>query len=323
MMKCYLSPVLLILFGMMIVSCGNELDLVEESGPIPVVYGLINKQDSAQYIRVEKAFVDKETSALTLAKDPANLYFDNASVSLIGPDGAETPLSKVDAGLEGYPREDGVFANAPNYLYKVKTDSWNPTAGLKYTLKIVPSPDGASHEATTTLLDDTQIILPSPERKLSLQSSRGFQVKYDNNTASIFDVDLNLTVRESDKGEVVYRIKVARGTDSRDLAIDSDDVYNQIASTLPVREGVSRTLVAATVSVYAAGPELLSYLSVASANLGITSSQAIPTYTNIENGVGVFSSRTVATVGEWADFSSSTLDSLIDGRFTKKLNFTF
>ena len=46
------------------VACDNELNVIEPKQDIPVVYGFLNLADSAQYIRVERAFVDESTSAL-------------------------------------------------------------------------------------------------------------------------------------------------------------------------------------------------------------------------------------------------------------------
>ena len=59
------------LFGGLLASCSNDFELTEGTVDLPVVYGTISVGDSATYIRVEKAFVDEQTSAVQLAKDPA------------------------------------------------------------------------------------------------------------------------------------------------------------------------------------------------------------------------------------------------------------
>ena len=63
-------------------SCSNDFDLVDTWKDIPIVYGLLNVNDSVQYIRVEKAFLDEETSALVIAQEPDSLYYGNISVEL-------------------------------------------------------------------------------------------------------------------------------------------------------------------------------------------------------------------------------------------------
>ena len=55
--------------------CSNDIDLTSEWKDIPVVYGLLSKSDTANYIRVEKAFIDNEKSALDLAQIPDSCCF--------------------------------------------------------------------------------------------------------------------------------------------------------------------------------------------------------------------------------------------------------
>ena len=63
-------------------ACDNEIDLVAEWKSIPVVYGLINVQDTAHYLRIEKAFLDPSVGAPTLAQIPDSLYYDNILVQI-------------------------------------------------------------------------------------------------------------------------------------------------------------------------------------------------------------------------------------------------
>ncbi|NNL93551.1 MAG: hypothetical protein HKO66_15020, partial [Saprospiraceae bacterium] len=78
------------IFGLILaaafISCDNELNVVEDFKDIPVVYGFISMSDTAQYIRVERAFIDETESALVLAQNPDSLYYLNASVTLINND---------------------------------------------------------------------------------------------------------------------------------------------------------------------------------------------------------------------------------------------
>ena len=127
----------LLLFSLLIVSCDNELDIIEARKDIPVVYGFISLSDTAQYIRLEKAFVDETTSALVIAQDPDSLYYDDATVELVRTsNGASFALEMVDGKLEGYSREEGAFAQSPNYLYKIRTADIALEGDQEYTLRI-------------------------------------------------------------------------------------------------------------------------------------------------------------------------------------------
>src|SRR5688572_30550330 len=132
----------LLTLSIILYSCDNELVVIDEWKDIPVVWGLLNKSDTAHYIRVEKAYLDPTTSALDIARIPDSLYYENASVSLKRVNtGQIFPLERVIGELEGYPRDTfqqsdpdsaGIFAETPNYLYKIKANVINLVVGEAY-----------------------------------------------------------------------------------------------------------------------------------------------------------------------------------------------
>ena len=69
-----------------------------------------------------------------------------------------------------------------------------------------------------------------------------------------------------------------------------------------------------------AGQELGEFIKIAQANSGITATQDIPTYTNLSEGIGVFTSRNVANYTGFG-LTDATLDSLKNGSITGHLNF--
>ena len=103
-------------------SCSNEFELNAPAKEIPIVYGLLSRSDDVHYIRIEKAFIDENTSALELAQDPNALYFENVQVELVHESNGDAFLmERVDASQLGLEREDGIFATTPNILYKLGT----------------------------------------------------------------------------------------------------------------------------------------------------------------------------------------------------------
>ena len=72
--------------------------------------------------------------------------------------------------------------------------------------------------------------------------------------------------------------------------------------------------------VTGAGEELLEFVRVSQANTGITSAQSIPTYTNVSDGLGIFTSRS-QVLRSGLQLNSIALDSLREGIFTRDLNF--
>ena len=72
--------------------------------------------------------------------------------------------------------------------------------------------------------------------------------------------------------------------------------------------------------VVSGGTEILDFVNVSSANLGITSTQDVPSYTNIPEGRGIFSSRYTTELNT-ITLSNQTIDSLVNGSLTSQLNF--
>ena len=72
----------LICIGFLFTACDNTLVVTDKWKDIPIVWGFLSKSDTAHYIRVEKAFLDPNTSAYTIARIPDSLYYENAVVTL-------------------------------------------------------------------------------------------------------------------------------------------------------------------------------------------------------------------------------------------------
>ena len=74
-------------------SCSNELDLVAPHKDIPVVYGILCPSDTAQYIRLERAFIDQSIPATEIYEKRDNERQDKGFASL-------TKFAKIDYLLE-------------------------------------------------------------------------------------------------------------------------------------------------------------------------------------------------------------------------------
>jgi len=121
-------------------SCSNEVEVIGIWKDIPVVYGVIHNQDSAHYIRVERAYLPPNQSALEVAKIPDSLYFDTNDVDIelyyIHNTTGDTliwtrPFTRVNLADEGIIRDSGIFQHDPSYVYKT-----TGITGHDYLLKI-------------------------------------------------------------------------------------------------------------------------------------------------------------------------------------------
>lgn len=310
-------------------ACDNELVVTDEWKDIPVVWALLNKSDTAHYIRVEKAFLDPTTSALDIAQIPDSLYYDNASVKLKRVNtGQEFQLQRVNGDLEGYPREDGIFAQSPNWLYKIKANVINLVIGEKYQL-IVDRGDGSP------LVTAETIILPKPSLRnpvkgsmLSFKRGSTFFFRWDEiENAGSFDLKLRFHYKERKPETGQFYIPksiewtVVRNYPEREYEMQSIDFYNNIRASIEADLDATRIFDSLDIIVWAGGEELAQYIKIAQANFGsITGTQDFPRYTNLSEGVGIMSSRNVSYVTGF-QLNASTLDSLKNSTITNDLNF--
>lgn len=316
-------------------SCSNDFQLTEGEVNIPVVYGFLTPESEFTYIRVEKAFIDESVSGTVLAADPDNLYYNDITVSIShvsNPDKLPVSLVRIDGNLEGLVREEGIFANAPNYLYKVATADLNLIPGDEYKITIRDGSDNILTEASTFCLtpyNDESLTTPSMNSDLSFNpiGTTSFRWLTDRNAAMhnlqiVFFYD---EIREgvSAKKELIWNLgrNIVSDDNRAAYSIRGNEFYSFMANSLDKDPSVRRFFDRATINITSGGREVREYLTVANANLGITSSGEIPTYSNLSNGaLGIFSSRTHFT-RENIRLARLTLDSLRNGSVTKELNF--
>lgn len=108
-------------------SCSNEVEVIGVWKDIPVVYGIINRQDSVHYIRIERAYLPPNQSALEVAKIADSLYFNPNDIDIelhfINNINGDTtlwpaPFVRVNLADEGIVRDSGIFQHSPSYAYK-------------------------------------------------------------------------------------------------------------------------------------------------------------------------------------------------------------
>src|SRR5687768_2088220 len=324
-MKWIFAPLaFIVLFS----SCDNELVVTEQWKDIPVVWGLLSKSDTAHYIRVEKAFLDPTTSALNIARIPDSLYYDNATVSLKRVNtGQIFPLERVIGELEGYPRDSGLFAETPNYLYKIKANVINLVVGESYEF-ILDRGDGKPLvTAETIILPKPVLRVPSPGSLLAFKRNQDFKFMWNPiPDAGIFEIEIvfHYGERKPATGNQFFPKEfewtVVRNLTTNDWQIDGVDFYNAVKSNIEVDFEATRRYDSLDINIWAGGKELLDYITILNANTGHTSTGDIPQFTNLSEGVGIFSSRNVS-YNTGFQLTNQTLDSLKNSVITEDLNF--
>ncbi|MFK7935024.1 MAG: hypothetical protein AB8G22_16050 [Saprospiraceae bacterium] len=320
-------------------SCSNEFELNAPYQDVAVVYGFIDKDDPVHYIRVEKAFIDQETSAVELAKNPDSLYYENVLVEVVRLDkGNETiVLERVNGDDVGLPREEGDFAQSPNILYGFSlADDEKLEGEERLQLRVSRGDEKEVVTAETTIIGDIEFQQGRPpETDLSFQYTRNTSFAwFARQGGQLFDLVLDVNIQELDPEdnsqfidrtfEWVIRRNIRRESDGGPqvkVDIPGELFYQFLQSQLENEPRRQRFFKSIDVNVSAAGQELVDFLDITQANTGITSAQEVPTFTNLEGGaVGLFTSRKTAIV-QVTSLARETRDSLRSGIYTKNLNF--
>ena len=144
--------------------CSEDFEVAAPYKQVAVVYGILDAKDTAHYIRIQKAFMDENKSAIDMSKVPDSSYFKEGEIeaNLLEMNGSNVvktiPLTRVDMTLEGFPKDQPAntqgFFTTPHYAYKLqlnkdKNEVLKPNA--TYNLKIVNKTNGETIELKSPL----------------------------------------------------------------------------------------------------------------------------------------------------------------------------
>ncbi len=331
-----------------VASCSEEFDVAAPYRDITVVYGFLDMGDTAHYIRIQKAFLDQNQSAITMAKESDSSFYSNISVRVerhrISGNNAYVDsihLERVDLNDEGYPKEPGAFFNSPNYAYKF-TNALDPQ--FFYRLKITNLTTGKVDSADAPVIDnslsafnvrpidDTSVNLYGmrfystlPNRYYSIDMQFNPPANYSVNgytsPASIAQAVIRFNWNDSN---IVEKTSVPRSFDFNagylgfsssnfEYKIDNLALYSAIRDGMGAApDNVIRLMNRCQMFVYLSTPEFANYRqALLVQGNGITGNEIAPIYTNVkgENTLGLFTAR--AAHSGYITIDNQTMDSLM------------
>lgn len=332
--------------GLFLAACSNDFEVTAPWKEIPVVYAIISPDDTAHYVRVEKAFLDPEKSALEIAKIADSLYYPENAITVFlerDSDKKRFQLTRVDGAKEGFPRKDGPFATSPNWLYKVKPKPGEPVVevGKKYNV-IVKRADGQPDvKGSTTVPGDYTFNAPSQIQTPPLlafpSDTLDYTVQWRTDiNAYYFNIYLTVRYREEapngtvlGKSSAVWKIT---GVTRDNLPLSGGNVYRGnaplpaleffkfLAANIPPASGTFRYFENCDMTLEGGALDLLKFNEVASASGGITGAEVIPSYSNMSEGFGLFMSKNSTTLGN-IRITPETVKAMNLLDITKPLNF--
>ncbi len=333
----------LFLFVALFSACSTDLDVVGQYKETLVVYGLLDQTQAKQYIKINKAFLG-EGNAFTYAQIKDSTQFVNSlNVKLQKLDGfGNMVLERTLTPDNSIIKDPGVFyaPDQTNVIYSVDNVTLGPgffNTNNTYKLIVTNGETGTVVSSNTGLITDIGAFL-SPT---ATSSAFGFIVPGNPNAAvniswnsaryaRMYQVllrfnylDSNLTGNDTNHIDWLFPVQTTQGLTGNETMLEEvkGQSYLQFIGsqflTKPLPDKARRALKTDVILISGAD-DLNTFIEVNAPSTGIV--QEKPEFTNITNGLGIFSSRY-----NKAPFSKNlsryTLDSLACGQYTKHYKF--
>ncbi|HTN45916.1 MAG TPA: hypothetical protein VL098_06170 [Flavipsychrobacter sp.] len=321
-------------------SCSDDFEVGAPYKNVTFVYGLLNVNDTAHYIRIQKAFFDENRNALTLAQIADSSFYSDLQVvirEIGGGNVKNIPLTRVNLIDEGIIKDSGSFFTSPHYAYKFK-DGLNTS--YSYRLVISNPSLTLNDSSEISIVDTANFNVPPAEQNnyfLNFSDTKPvnpvksyFLCLTPKNAAMIegkirfYWMDKNtVTKQETDRNaEYIFSTGVTT-IGSTSIFCTNLSVYYFLQNAIgKAPQNVERYMDSCDLTISVGGADLLKYFNVAnSADGGLTADLISPLYTNIagENVYGIFSSRT-SIVYRNVPLSLPTIDSFRVNPITAGLN---
>ena len=334
-MRIYWGLLIVILFGAN--ACSTDLDLGANYEETTIVFGLLNPNDSIQYLKINKGYFTQNGDAVSLLENLDSIHFDTTTLEVVVDaykDGNLISSYNFTAKTLG---ELALSNETPNHIVyqsKMDVDSEN-----EYRLEIIHTNNGNQVTASTEIVQgEVELVTPRSSTTLSFRddnfkneqdfewgvpegselfdlSLRFYYNEYSIEAINEFIIDFssrnsdsygNLTVAPSMEqyqvGETkyididIFSNLANHDNDSRlSYNFTNANFYEGIAENLEATDLYRLPLYAEFIYTYS-GSALSEYIRIGEARDGLVQASVSTAYTNIENGAGIFSSRTQSHV---------------------------
>ena len=341
MNKNQLQALILTLFVLLIFSlysCNNDFNINDEWENITVVYGILDPNEPVNYIRVNKAFLGVGDLYQMAAVSDSIQYLPVLDVKLERYDNgvlrqtiqlADTVIPKEQNNPYGQP---GIFATDNNILYYTRQVI---SPGYKYKLRI------NSYLLPKEVWSETELMNPADFKILKPTSTMPPKIAFEDYNRN-FDFEWE-SVANGRIYQVVVRFHFSETTTSGTTLKYTDwiltpeyslslsggekmlksvkviDFYQMLVNQIPEAHGEVRRPLSVDFMFFIAHEELNIYIQVTKPSTNIV--QDRPSYTNIKNGIGIFTCRINKEIPNRI-LTFRTIDSIANGKYTRKLGFT-
>ncbi|MBL0048392.1 MAG: DUF4249 family protein [Bacteroidetes bacterium] len=346
--------VLFVFITTLFFGCKTDFEINAPWKETTVIYGLLDINQSVQMIKINKAFLG-EGDANQFAQNPDSINYNPADLSVkmyqLKNGIAEKTLVLHDSLLPS--KKPGDFTTQKNIVYVTyeKLDS-----SKTYKLEVTNLKSGNVCTATTPVLETVKYtkignnsyfvsFCTAPSTPVTNGTYADPIITWASKpNARTFQTNVRFFYTEKDVTTGIVETKYVDWLQSAVLsnAISGGEVlqqklsgqgfYQYIASQIPVNGNVKRVASSFEFTISVGSDELYNYMNINSPSGDFN--QEKPTYTNITNGLGLFSTRTnyktirlfcgTSPSGpKLCDATNSNLTELKSGKYTSQLGFDY
>lgn len=303
--------------------CETEINVVNPANPTPVVYCILNQDTTVQYLRLSRSYLTKDASIPT--DEPDSILFARVTRVAIEEviDGQVTKrefFTPVDVV-----KDSGYFPRQEHWVYRA---DFTVKPETDYRLIIyIDEYDQIIYSSTYTV-GNFEIVNPRypevryihmlPDHNLSFYWTKSLN-------AAIYQLGflmhyLEMKEDQTLEKEILIPLKSIFYLVTTDnlfsFPINSTNFYGYLAKVLPADPMVLRKCLTIDAVVISGGEELGYYMRIQEGGQDFS----LMDYSNIKNGIGVFSSKVLRKI-EGFKLTEQSIDSLAYGHATTQLNF--
>lgn len=289
---------------MQLFACKNELDVNADYKETIVIFGLLDINSPKQFIKINKAFLTDQQAVQEVAQLQDSNYFSNLKAELVEErSGNIIPLVMED--ISG--KKPGLFLNEPNYMYTTTT----PLDPLStYQIRAENLETGTKADARTELVRNAFIFSPTtslptdtlfnignlPTSIISVflragSNARLYDVVLDFDYEEFSNFDSSNRITKTITWKLVNSKPVSFGGETIKSNLSTQLFFDLLSAQIQPRADWTRRAKKFKVTYVGGGEELRNFISVTKPSIGIVQKQS--EYTNVRNGLGVFSSRNI------------------------------
>lgn len=315
------------------VACSDELDILTTSESIPVVYCIMNPQDSIYKILLTRTFSGNK-SASDLAQDTALISYQRAKVTMEAWSNGylvwETAFTKMPIN-----RDSGLFSSEPGCAFETK-NVLSKTFGYQSVehiqllfdyLRIVVDYQDNHEPAFARIKAYTgkpEILYPIYSYKgFNLYDSIPYRLVFTSSDKLYYDLRCKFHYQEVSQAvtdrildfSIQPNINTISGT--KLFYVRPDNFFRRLAEAFKSETSPSeKKFISLDLELQVGSPSLRLYLD----NYNTDNDQGYKLWNCFHNGIGLFALKSYSSLAN-LHMDQRTLDSLAWGRYTKDLKF--